>query len=252
MGTLEQAIAGLGTDRFRDGLLAYANSIATVDHVALIRFDQVSRARIVASATRAGARIKGDGVQRAYERCFYRSDPNQAVWRESAPDAGTGFRRLVPRRLSDADYRLHCFDTARLIDRLSVIASAEGFHYCVNLYRCADTGPFATDEAEAFRDGGALLAALSVKHDRLANRGPTAPDRTARLADLMTRLSAIQRRLTRRELEVGARIVIGMGSEAIALELGLSQNSVATYRKRAYGKLGIACQNELFALCYFG
>ena len=252
MGELEQAIAGLGTNRFRDGLLAYANAIARVDHVALIRFDQASRARIVASATRAGARIRGDGVQRAYEHCFYRSDPNQDAWRGNRSDTGTGFRRLVPRRLSDADYRLHCFDSARLIDRLSVIASAEGFHYCVNLYRCADTGPFADDEAAAFRDDAALLAALSVKHDRLTCRGPAAPDRAARLSDLMAKLSAIQRRLTRRELEVGARIVIGMGSEAIALELGLSQNSVATYRKRAYDKLGIACQNELFALCYFG
>jgi DNA-binding CsgD family transcriptional regulator len=43
-----------------------------------------------------------------------------------------------------------------------------------------------------------------------------------------------------------------MSSDAIALELGITPNSAVTYRKRAYSRLGIASQNELFALCYFG
>lgn len=33
------------------------------------------------------------------------------------------------------------------------------------------------------------------------------------------------------------------------LDLHISESSVVTYRKRAYEKLGIATQNELFALC---
>ncbi len=48
-----------------------------------------------------------------------------------------------------------------------------------------------------------------------------------------------------RETEVCAAIVQGMTSEAIALKLGISVNTVLTYRKRAYMRLGISCQNEL-------
>jgi DNA-binding CsgD family transcriptional regulator len=42
--------------------------------------------------------------------------------------------------------------------------------------------------------------------------------------------------------------MLGMTSEAIGLKLGISVNTVLTYRKRAYGRLNISCQNELMRL----
>lgn len=38
--------------------------------------------------------------------------------------------------------------------------------------------------------------------------------------------------------------------EAIALTLGIRRNTVLTYRKRAYARLGISSQNELVRLIY--
>jgi len=49
------------------------------------------------------------------------------------------------------------------------------------------------------------------------------------------------------EAAVCARIVTGYSNEAIALDLGISFHSVRTYRKRAYAKLNVTSQNELFA-----
>jgi len=49
------------------------------------------------------------------------------------------------------------------------------------------------------------------------------------------------------ERPVCARIVTGHSNEAIALDLGLSFHSVRTYRRRAYAKLNVTSQNELFA-----
>jgi DNA-binding CsgD family transcriptional regulator len=54
--------------------------------------------------------------------------------------------------------------------------------------------------------------------------------------------------LSQREASVCARVVMGYTNEAASLDLGLSFHSVATYRRRAYGKLGITSQSELFAL----
>jgi DNA-binding CsgD family transcriptional regulator len=42
--------------------------------------------------------------------------------------------------------------------------------------------------------------------------------------------------------------VTGYSNEAIALDLDLSFHSVRTYRRRAYAKLQVTSQNELFAL----
>ncbi|MFN5485610.1 MAG: helix-turn-helix transcriptional regulator, partial [Bradyrhizobium sp.] len=55
-------------------------------------------------------------------------------------------------------------------------------------------------------------------------------------------------RLTGREQEVCLRILSGLSSEAIAASLGIGLHSALTYRKRAYDKLGISSQNELFAI----
>jgi DNA-binding CsgD family transcriptional regulator len=61
-------------------------------------------------------------------------------------------------------------------------------------------------------------------------------------------LIALDRGLTGREIDVCARSLSGMTAEGIALELEIKESSVITYRKRAYGRLGISSRHELFRL----
>jgi DNA-binding CsgD family transcriptional regulator len=56
--------------------------------------------------------------------------------------------------------------------------------------------------------------------------------------------------LTPREAQVCASITLGGNSRNIGRTLGISAHTVATHRKRAYSKLGIRSQNQLFALYY--
>ncbi|KQU74512.1 hypothetical protein ASC75_21105 [Aminobacter sp. DSM 101952] len=58
--------------------------------------------------------------------------------------------------------------------------------------------------------------------------------------------------LTDREREVCVQVLRGLTSEGIALTLGISINTVLTYRKRAYSRLCIGSQNELMRLVAFG
>ena len=53
-------------------------------------------------------------------------------------------------------------------------------------------------------------------------------------------------RLTKREAEVCASIMLGYTSFAIGERLGISAGTVATHRKHAYAKLGVCSQAELF------
>ena len=53
--------------------------------------------------------------------------------------------------------------------------------------------------------------------------------------------------LSPREAEVCAGIILGYTTVGISLNCGISINTVATHRKRAYRKLGISSQNELFS-----
>jgi DNA-binding CsgD family transcriptional regulator len=65
-------------------------------------------------------------------------------------------------------------------------------------------------------------------------------------------LASVGPLLTAREAEVCACIVHGMSSEGIALELGISVNTVRTFRKRAYSRLNICSQNELMKVVLAG
>lgn len=62
------------------------------------------------------------------------------------------------------------------------------------------------------------------------------------------RLAALGRGMTQRELDVCARTLIGLTAEGIALDLNIKKTSVLTYRKRAYARLGISSQTQLFRL----
>ena len=57
-------------------------------------------------------------------------------------------------------------------------------------------------------------------------------------------------KLSRREHQVAELICLGMTTTGISLELGISENTVLTYRKRIYGKIGISSQRELLAMRY--
>jgi DNA-binding CsgD family transcriptional regulator len=59
-----------------------------------------------------------------------------------------------------------------------------------------------------------------------------------------------QLNLTSREAEICAYITQGYSAIAISLILNISINTIATHRKRAYAKLSISSQRELFSLIY--
>ncbi|MBL8502526.1 MAG: helix-turn-helix transcriptional regulator [Rhodocyclaceae bacterium] len=245
MASIEGLISDLGTESFRAGLYGYLEHLAGADHVSLLRFDADGRARLVCAASRPRWRFPQD-AQRAYLEQFHAQDPNRGVF-AARPQPGAQVRRLRREQVPGADYRHYCYDAARLVDRLSVLCGDGGGGYALNLYRGRERGAFAEGEAARLHGQASLLAALCVKHDRLClERGD---DAAAQGIDgHAARLAHLQRGLSRRELAVAARVLAGMTSEGIALDLGIGLQSVLTYRKRAYAKLGVSGQRQLFAL----
>jgi DNA-binding CsgD family transcriptional regulator len=72
-------------------------------------------------------------------------------------------------------------------------------------------------------------------------------NRAQLLAHLRDVLLNEPQHLSPREAEVCAGIILGYTTLGISLNFGISLNTVATHRKRAYRKLGICSQNELFS-----
>ena len=141
-------------------------------------------------------------------------------------------------------YRNDCYSSVDLIDRLSIIRRCNGETIRLNLYRNAQRGRFSAGEIASVLDNADLMFALLAKHD--AERPAVAE--ADRLQTAGFRLAHLAPRLTAREREVCLGIIEGRSSEAMALALGISINTVLTYRKRAYARLGISSHNELMRL----
>jgi len=164
----------------------------------------------------------------------YMQDPNFALLKECPPGQlhVLHLDHLSP-EMRPA-YRRRFFDEPGFKDKLSIIRGHASGNYYLNLYR--RTGHFAEVFRQAEDETGVaqLLGSLLVKH-YLLNRKMLAQGPLAFLSQ--------------REQQVCQAVLQGKKNELIADELGVTLNSVVTYRKRAYEKLGISSRAQLFALC---
>lgn len=238
------AVAALGSARFASELVAALNRGLPVDHVCLMRFADASRAPVLESASWRGGDHVGD-VQQAYLTGLYRHDPNLSL----PPEPAVRLRLLRREDVSDDSYRRVCYQQAGICERLTVACGGAGQLIALNLYRLDTTGAFSNAELKTLDTLAPLLASLAAKHVEMVGMRLRSRDRGDRIQALDARLHAISGSLTVREREVLARVMLGMSSEGIALDLAIGLSTVQTYRKRAYARLGLTSQAELFALC---
>jgi DNA-binding CsgD family transcriptional regulator len=236
-------VTALGTAAFAAELLAALNRVVAVDHLSLMRFEDRQRPPVLESAVWRGGEHVAE-VQRAYLGGLYRHDPNLKY-----SGSGVAVLRLHRDAISNPEYRRACYESSNLIERLSVAAPDTGRLVALNLYRRDAGGAFTKHDVDTIEGMAHFLAALSSKHVGMLGTLLRSRDRGDRIAALAARLHALDGRLPRRELDVLARILIGMTTEGIALDLRISENTVLTYRKRAYGRLNVSSQAELFSLC---
>jgi DNA-binding CsgD family transcriptional regulator len=164
----------------------------------------------------------------------------------------------------DADYRKHYYDGPELIHELVVLATVGGTLYYVSFYRRGNNSSFGENELDIMRQIASFMVKALHRHSEIAEKAPnpTKLNFVHAPANMSAKLRKTTQdylrgvlmegpgKLSHREAEICAGIIMGYSTEAISLNCTISVNTVATHRKRAYAKLGISSQNELF-LRYF-
>jgi DNA-binding CsgD family transcriptional regulator len=144
--------------------------------------------------------------------------------------------------IDDSDYRHDCYMSVGLDRRLSLLQRRSHETIQINAYsKRGICGP-AHSMLEISSNLETLFA-LVLKHRELASFDSVSFADTFR-----RRLHTVCPALPDREREVCVSIAKGLSSEAMALEWGISVNTVLTYRKRAYTRLNITSHNELMRL----
>jgi DNA-binding CsgD family transcriptional regulator len=191
-----------------------------------------------------GASLHGNAAMRAAEAYFARGydrfDVNTRRLRARRAGRRTEAILTVQRAedIVDEDYRRACYDEPGVHARASVVIAVPGHgHAAVNFYRTHGLPHFAPVELDRLAGHAPLLGALLEAHMRLqgAALAPRGRD-------------AVLERLTPQEARVVAGLLDGRTTKMIARDTGLAENTVDTYRYRAYRRLGIRREKELFAL----
>lgn len=230
-------IEQLGETGFWPALLDLCHELTGASDLSLMtcRHDRLPPAPVLVAA----ASRQGDAAARAGQRYLqgrhYRLDDNL---RSLPALAGhLAFSQLQATQLPDSAWRHDCYDDLGLAGRLSLLVPAAEQWIVLNAYRphrCAVSDAHAV---RRLRQQAPTLAAALRRHLALS-----APAVTAVTAD--DPLAA----LSSRERQVVDAILAGLSAKACGRQLGLSPTSVATYRQRAFQKLGVRRQVELFRL----
>lgn len=241
----------LGRDTFERALYDWVASIGPVSVLFAIEiFDDGLPGRVlVTEGSSESLTARARRISREYAEEDHVTD---AVFIAHRDEQGGNELVLQNREDRDADFRLKYFDSVGAPQELSLFSHAGGS----TLYLGASSFPtgYGADDIDRFRLALPLALSLVRRHAALVWGRPEGVEAsTANREQTICRLLAEhQPRLTRREAEVCAAIVMGYRAETIAGRLGISPNTVTTHRKRAYAKLHISSQTELFGILFAG
>lgn len=238
-------VAAIGTAQFDGALLRALARVAVLDHLTILTHRPPAGLALLGLASRADEGL-ARSLTRDYVSRHHAQDPNfeellRPGWRRRVV-----LRHHDPARLTSRAYEARFFTKVGIVDKLSLLWRSGDTGYYANLYRTHRSGPFTAPTIRALSAAAPFIASLIHLHAG-RRRLDAALDGGSPL-EVTTRIVALLNdRLTERERSVLAQGLMGLRTEGIALEMGVRASSVATFRKRAYAKLGITSQGELFA-----
>lgn len=236
-------ILDVGKPGFNDAFADYLRKFAGINEYMVASYggDPAQQPKVVMSSS--------EDLAVLYRAIFYKRDPNRQVILENALD---GVILLFPHFIGSnysAAYRQSVLQSSGIIDKMATAYWAGDVCYYVNFYRMHGEAPFSDEDRRQILEVSDVISNLIARHFERGDDkggGETIALSEGNLARIVKGLSP-QSPLTEREAQVCTLILMGCSSEAIALRLGIAVSSVLTYRRRAYERLGIVSQNELFA-----
>jgi DNA-binding NarL/FixJ family response regulator len=241
------AIDTVGTDGFASATVRALDRLAGVEHYAAFGLDNDNVTLLSAASVRGdGTAVTMGNLYAMPDIC--RRDPTIPMAKRASGDGDVVMLRVDPTRLDDAQLREQIYLSRGVCDRVFVCGRRGEHWYGLSMIRTRLRGSFSADDIGSIRAMADTWLSLIAKHDRLAGSARAVEPSTTLLGsvdEIETRLRDLMPTLTRRETQVCARILRGMSTPGIAIDLTLREDSVATYRKRAYRRLMIGTRFEL-------
>ncbi|MBR7634744.1 helix-turn-helix domain-containing protein [Janthinobacterium lividum] len=244
---LVAAIGHADVNAMAGAILKTAGAAASIAQCTIFAYEFGNRPRTVAVADRRGGRFLQD-IADSYARHYYALDGNQSVIapaRQPKLDPAIVLHQQASAEIRHPGYRAACYQKPNVSDRLSLLVQpASDIWLSVNFYRDSNQGQFQPGEIAAIETLSPLFAYAARHHYSLSGQPAQGVSPM-----MLARLRQHGPQLSKRELDALRGVLEGLTAAEIADTMGVQPSSVITYQKRAYKRLGIASQRQLFALC---
>lgn len=247
MGTLPQVIEATGTSRFGDKLLKYLTEISGADHCALFVIANDSLSALATDGSATALQKTSLYIKKQY----WRKDPTIGEATRRVHQTKSCLVRMKVNELRDNELRSAVYPKMR--DRVLICGRRAETIYCLSVLRSQELDVFSDEAIGYLSSVSDLLVALFAKHAELLAQRIEPSQSLVTLEHIESCLVSMTE-LPRREMEVCARILYGLSTGGIAVDLGIGEESVKTYRTRSYRRLTLGSERELLKwyLCLWG
>lgn len=235
-------IDAIGREEFSRTFFEVAHDMTRTRHLSAFAYTLRSPPRILIAEDDRGGAVSREIAQH-YSEKFWKLDlANKVAASPPRSSDDSWCIRTSATEIADSEYQSRCYTSVGLMNRVCVSRVDHEQNVRLHFYTAFDRNFRENELANIFSLANVFIALLlkhvSVAHFNAPMTGDSFRDRLRRLPiDLPIR-----------EIDVCEGILQGVSSEGIALRLNVSINTVRTYRKRAYARLGISSQNELMRL----
>ncbi|MGE0330297.1 MAG: LuxR C-terminal-related transcriptional regulator [Ramlibacter sp.] len=241
--TLAAVLEATGTERFGAVLLNHLQEAFGADYCAVFRLGPHAPSELV-TGSHDGSATAHTRVSAYLQRQTWAKDPAMVHAQTRLAAGQTLLMRMDLSDIQDQDLRETIWP--RIRDRVVIAGHSGNAAYSVSILR-EGRGGFTAGGLERMAESAQMLISVLAKHADLAGGARLHASLSgviSSVADMQACLAALSP-LTPREADVCARILYGMTTTGIALDLGVGTETVKTFRKLAYRRLGIGSEREL-------
>lgn len=235
-------IEAIGDPHFGRSLLNVLHPLCDTEHCSVFQLNDGRPVPMIA-ASMAGPNLSER--ESPYLKRVWRTDPMFPEARDAAQSHDPIMLRSAVEGMFDASTRDLVYGPINVGERNLICGNVSGTMLTLCIPRPKGKASMSRKAVrDLFSIASPLLSIIGTHLRISADRGGLFSALSS-ISHIQNCISATDAGLSRREAEVCSRILFGISSAGIALELAISEETVATYRKRAYQRLAIGSKHEL-------
>lgn len=234
-------IGALHTDQFEAVTLDLLQDFTGTEHYSIYRV-RGDKAEFLGGASKRGehpARLTG--VSQRFHRSYAELLRAQQLCKAGEP----AIVLHTPIDSTEDDGLKAALLHYHIVDRMMLCGCIENDLLAITLLRSEQSGKFDPEQIAQIEANADLLIAMCAKHAALHWDRPRGVKIFESVDTIEATIKAAGWGLSVRELQVSARILFGISALGISIDLGLGEDTIATYRKRLYARLSIGSRHEL-------